>query len=134
LIQTEAALRWVVHSYALKAEQLDRIIEATKLPNVRLGIIALDAVSPQVAPLHSFHIYDGESVTFGTESGTALLSDPSVLPASPSWSDWLCTTTMPAPCSIGSARTIAAVPSEQHVALQQSNRATVLLCRSVAKP
>ena len=58
------------------AEQLDRIIEASKLPNVRLRIIALDTVSPQVAPLHSFHIYDGEPVTFGTESGTALLSDP----------------------------------------------------------
>ena len=49
---------------------------ATKLPNVRLGIIALDTVSPQVAPLHSFHIYDGELGTFGTESGTALPSDP----------------------------------------------------------
>jgi uncharacterized protein DUF5753 len=76
LIQTEAALRWVVGSHALMAGQIDRIIEATRLPNVRLGIIALDTVAPSVAPLYSFHVYDDASVTFGTEAGTALLSDP----------------------------------------------------------
>jgi hypothetical protein len=69
LIHTEAALRWMVGSHAIMAEQIDRIIEATKLPNVRLGIIALDTVAPNVAPLHSFHVYDDESVTFGTKAG-----------------------------------------------------------------
>ena len=77
LIQTEAALRWVVGSHGLMAEQLDRIIEATRLPNVRLGIIALDTVASSVAPLHSFHIYDDAPVTSAPRRGTAtLLSDP----------------------------------------------------------
>lgn len=106
---------------------------ATKLPNVRLGIIALDTVSPQVAPLHSFHIYDGELGTFGTESGTALPSDPpSVLPASPSWSNWLCTTTVPAPL-------LDRINQEYRSPYRLSsvlhcNKATVQLCCCVAKP
>jgi transcriptional regulator with XRE-family HTH domain len=76
LIQTEGALRWIVRSAALMAKQLDRIAEATRLPNVRLGIIAADTIAPSPGPLHGFHIYDDESVTFGTETGTALLSNP----------------------------------------------------------
>jgi len=76
LVQHEAALRWIVRSPALMAEQLDRIAEATLLPNVKLGIIRLDTVAPDPAPSHGFHIYDDKSVTFGTETGVALLSDP----------------------------------------------------------
>jgi transcriptional regulator with XRE-family HTH domain len=75
LLQTEAALRWVVGSYELMVEQLDHIAEAARLPTVRLGIIPLDTVSPRPAPLHGFHIYDDDSVLFGTETGTALLPD-----------------------------------------------------------
>jgi transcriptional regulator with XRE-family HTH domain len=77
LIQTEAALRWVVKSPAVMADQLDQVAEASRLPNVTLGIIRLDTVAPEPAPLHGFHIYDDDSVMFGTETGTALLSDPS---------------------------------------------------------
>jgi hypothetical protein len=76
LIQTEAALRWIVRSPSLMAKQLDRIAEASRLPNVHLGIIRLDTVSYDPQPSHGFHIYDEESVTFGTESGVALLSSP----------------------------------------------------------
>ena len=100
LIQTEAALRWVMGSHALMADQLDRIIEAIRLPNVRLGIITLDTVSSQVAPLHSFHIYDDDSVTFGTEAGTALLSLTRSVwlawpPPSASSNTWRSTMTLP---------------------------------------
>ncbi len=76
LIQTEAALRWIVRSPALMVEQLGRVIEASHLPNVDIGIIRLDTVVGRIAPLHGFHIYDRESVIFGTETGTALLSEP----------------------------------------------------------
>ena len=74
LVQTEAALRWIVRGPELMAAQLDRIIEASRLPNVDLGIIPLDTIAPQPAPLHGFHLYDDESVMFGTETGTALLT------------------------------------------------------------
>lgn len=76
LIQAEGALRWIVRSHDLMVEQLDRLIEASHLPNVELGVVPLDTVARDVAPKHGFHIYDHESVTFGTETGTALLSDP----------------------------------------------------------
>jgi transcriptional regulator with XRE-family HTH domain len=77
LIQTEAALRWIVRSPTLMIEQLDRIAEASRLPHVELGVIPLNTVAPNPAPLHGFHIYDDESVMFGTETGTALLSGSS---------------------------------------------------------
>ena len=76
LIMHEAALRWILRSPALMVEQIDRIAEASRLPNVELGIIRLDTVAQDTAPAHSFHVFDDESVTFGTETGTALLSDP----------------------------------------------------------
>ena len=101
-------------------------------PNVRLGIIALDTVSPQVAPLHSFHIYDGELGTFGTESGTALPSAP------------------PACCQLrragatGSVRRRCPLPARSDQpgisqpyrlsSVLHCNKATVQLCCCVAKP
>jgi hypothetical protein len=39
LVMTEAALNWHVGSPALMAEQMQHLIEASRLPNVRLGII-----------------------------------------------------------------------------------------------
>jgi hypothetical protein len=76
LIQTEQALRWVVGSYALMAEQIQQIITACRLPNVELGVIPLDTVASGPAPLTGFHVYDDRQVTVGTDTGTALLSAP----------------------------------------------------------
>ncbi|MDF2748218.1 MAG: idh [Propionibacteriaceae bacterium] len=65
--------------------ELDRIAEATLLRNVDLGIVPRDTVADRPAPLHGFHIYDDSSVIFGTETGTAFLSDPGrVAPLRPS--------------------------------------------------
>lgn len=76
LIQTEQALRWPVRDYALQADQLDQMIVASRLPNVKLRIVRLDTLSPEPAPLTGFHVYDDHEAVVGTDLGTALISGP----------------------------------------------------------
>jgi hypothetical protein len=71
LIQTVGALDWNVAGAVVMAAQIERIIEATSLPNVRLGVV------PAKRPVrffaqHGFHIYDDSAVLVGTVSATAL--------------------------------------------------------------
>jgi DNA-binding XRE family transcriptional regulator len=76
LVMTEAALNWHVGSPALMAEQMEHLIEASQLPNVRLGIIPTRAPARVFAP-HSFDIYDSRGVCIGTKTATALTTDAS---------------------------------------------------------
>lgn len=73
---TEAALNWHVGSPALMAEQMEHLIDASQLPNVRLGIIPTRTPARVFAP-HGFDMYDSRGVCIGTKTATALTTDAS---------------------------------------------------------
>jgi transcriptional regulator with XRE-family HTH domain len=75
LIHLESALRSPLHSYDLQAAQVQRLLAASELPNVRLGVIPLDVVAPYQVSLTGFHLYDDRELVIGTDVGTALLDD-----------------------------------------------------------
>lgn len=74
LIMTEGALRWQAGSPRIMIDQLAAISEAIKLPNVELGIVPFSAPAT-FFPRHGWHIYDEDAVIFGTETGTATITD-----------------------------------------------------------
>ncbi len=74
-ITTEGALGWRAGSSADMAEQVDRIIAATRLPTVRVGIIAWGTQAP-VFPLHGWDLHDQRAVIYGTADATAILTEP----------------------------------------------------------
>lgn len=53
---TEAALRWQVAPPEVMADQFDRLVDATSLPNVRLGVVPFSR--PGTLPVSSFVMYD----------------------------------------------------------------------------
>lgn len=74
LVQTEGALRQVVGSSQVMAEQVDAIAEAAQLPNVELGVIpAARPVSPLVGS--GFNIYDDAATVVGLEVAAARMKD-----------------------------------------------------------
>lgn len=75
LITTEGALGWRAGSPADMAEQVDRIAAATRLPTVRVGIIAWGTRAP-VFPLHGWDLHDQRAVIYGTADATAILAEP----------------------------------------------------------
>ncbi len=75
LILTEGALRWHVGSPQIMAAQLERLIEASHRPNLRLGVIPW--TTPVHTPaLHCFTVFDNRAVIVGTETATAVITDP----------------------------------------------------------
>lgn len=74
LIQTEQSIRWPVRSYALQAAQAEWMVRISHLPNVHLGVVPLDTLAPEPAPLTGFHLYDDDQVLIETELGITLLS------------------------------------------------------------
>lgn len=78
LIMTEAALDWLVGSPELMSEQMEHLIDASQLPNVRLGIIPARTPARVFAP-HGFDMYDMRGVCIGTKTATALTTEASDL-------------------------------------------------------
>ena len=74
LIMTEGALRWQAGSPQVMIEQLEAIAEATKLPNVQVGVIPY-STPVAIFPRHGFHLYDSDAALVGTETGTATIVD-----------------------------------------------------------
>lgn len=74
-ILTAGALLWCAGSAATMIEQIDRIIDASHLDGVRIGVIpARRPVS--VFPLHGFDLYDERAVIVGTIATTAIITEP----------------------------------------------------------
>jgi transcriptional regulator with XRE-family HTH domain len=72
---TEAALRYRLCPPQVMLPQLDRLVAATTLPNVRLGVIAFD--TPYViAPGHGFWMFDDETVLVEIFSAELALAQP----------------------------------------------------------
>ncbi len=75
LIQAEGALDWCVHDAVLMTEQIEHIIELSRLPNVRIGLIIRRTPTTIMAP-HGFHIFDSRAVQIGTKTAVALIDNP----------------------------------------------------------
>jgi transcriptional regulator with XRE-family HTH domain len=72
---TAGALMWCAGSPATMVEQIDRIIDVSRLDGVRIGVIP--ARRPvTVFPLHGFDLYDERAVIVGTLATTAIITDP----------------------------------------------------------
>jgi transcriptional regulator with XRE-family HTH domain len=70
---TEPAVRWCPGPPEMMQAQLDRLTSVASLPNVKLGLIRLDA-QPTVPFLHPFVIFEGEQTVITVETFTAELS------------------------------------------------------------
>jgi hypothetical protein len=57
------------------AEQVDRIVAASRLPTVRVGIVVWGTRAP-VFPLHGWDLHDQRAVIYGTADATAILTEP----------------------------------------------------------
>jgi len=75
LLMSEGALCWQAHSPEVMIEQLERLAQLTKSPLVRVGVIPW-TVPVRVFPLHGFDLYDRRAVMVGTETATALMTEP----------------------------------------------------------
>lgn len=75
MIITEGSLRWHVGSPALMAAQLEHVMDQMHRPNLHLGVVPW--TRPVRAPaLHCFNVYDARAVVVGTETATAIITDP----------------------------------------------------------
>lgn len=73
LLLSEAALRWRLGSTEIVTTQVEHLVELSRLPSVRLGIVPLDVPHPIVAPA-AFHLYD-DVVSVATDVGTSFVED-----------------------------------------------------------
>lgn len=74
-VLAEGALRWPLGGPHVMADQLDRIIEISHLPAVRVGVVSW-TTPVTVAPVNGFNLYDRRAAIVGTETATAFLTDP----------------------------------------------------------
>lgn len=74
-VLTEGPLRFNIGGADVMNALLRGLIEVSRRENVHLGVI--DSSTPVTAPvLHPFDIYDRRAVLVGTQTATALLTDP----------------------------------------------------------
>ncbi|MEV8389581.1 MULTISPECIES: Scr1 family TA system antitoxin-like transcriptional regulator [unclassified Streptomyces] len=71
---TEQAVRWPVVGPLALAEQIDRLVSLTYLPNVRLGVIPTGTPTP-TTPMNTFTVYDAALATVETLTGSLVLRD-----------------------------------------------------------
>ncbi|GAA0989951.1 helix-turn-helix transcriptional regulator [Acrocarpospora macrocephala] len=75
LVVSEAALRYRLCSPEVMLGQLDRLVTASTLPNVRLGVIGFDTAYV-TAPKHGFWLFDSERVLVETFTAELNLAQP----------------------------------------------------------
>lgn len=73
-VVTEPVLRWRLLPPAMMAGQLDRIVSVSRLPNVDVRVVPLDAPQRDV-PGHSFVIRDDRVVTVETTHAEVVVTD-----------------------------------------------------------
>ncbi|MEU6956232.1 helix-turn-helix transcriptional regulator [Streptomyces sp. NPDC045714] len=74
-VLTEPVLRWRLLPAAMMAGQLDRVVSVSRLPNVDVRVVPLDAPQRDV-PGHSFVIRDDRVVTVETTHAEMMVTDP----------------------------------------------------------
>lgn len=75
IVLTEAALRYAIVPSDVTLGQLDKLLLATALRNVKLGVIPSDAPL-RSAPLHGFEIYDDRLVQVETHAAELRITHP----------------------------------------------------------
>lgn len=73
-IMSEGALRWMLGSAELMADQIEHLLVASERKNVKLGIIDQATPKPIAAPA-PFHLI-GDTAMVATDVGTSFLTDP----------------------------------------------------------
>lgn len=74
LIMSEGALRWHVAGPTVMIEQIESLVDVTRIPHVKLGIVPW-TTTMHVTCTHGFHLYDSAAVVFGTEIAAGVLDD-----------------------------------------------------------
>ncbi|WP_211231216.1 helix-turn-helix domain-containing protein [Streptomyces purpureus] len=72
---TEPVLRWRIVSAARMAEQIDRLLFLSRLPNIGIRIVPLSARQEDIAN-HAFVIRDDRTVTVETVHAEIVVTDP----------------------------------------------------------
>jgi transcriptional regulator with XRE-family HTH domain len=75
LVIAEGVFGWRAGSREDMAAQVDKVADAIRRPNVRVGIIPWGTRSTRF-PLHAWDIYDRRAVSYGTVDATAILTEP----------------------------------------------------------
>jgi transcriptional regulator with XRE-family HTH domain len=75
VLTTAGALAWRAGTPQDMADQIERIYEATRLPNVTVGVIPW-GTEARAFPLHGWDLYDQRAVIVGTMNATAVLTEP----------------------------------------------------------
>jgi transcriptional regulator with XRE-family HTH domain len=71
---SEAALRWVLRSAEVMDGQVAHLIEVSRRPNVRFGLLPLGRALPFPAP-RGFHLYGDRAAEVATDVGTHFLTE-----------------------------------------------------------
>lgn len=79
-VLTEGAVRTWPGSPTVMAAQLDRLVQVSALPHVRLGVVPWSAPTPAF-PLHGFTIYDGSMSVIESFTGDLSLTETAELAA-----------------------------------------------------
>ncbi|MFD4244156.1 helix-turn-helix domain-containing protein [Streptomyces sp. NPDC058525] len=74
-IITESVLRWRIVSAARMAEQIDRLVSLSRLPNIDIRVVPLSGRQQDVAN-HAFVIRDDRTVTVETVHAEIVVTDP----------------------------------------------------------
>ena len=72
---TESAVRWRLCEASVMAAQMDRLVEVSRLPSVRIGVLPL-SVKVAHGPMSTFVTYDERLVTLELYTGLLVLRDP----------------------------------------------------------
>jgi transcriptional regulator with XRE-family HTH domain len=75
LVMAEGVFGWRAGSREDMAAQVDKVADATRRSNVRVGIIPWGTRTTRF-PLHAWDIYDRRAVSYGTVDATAILTEP----------------------------------------------------------
>lgn len=72
-VLAEGVLRWPMGGPKVMAEQLDHLVEVSRKPSVRIGVIPW-AGTVDLAPMHGFDLFDERAVVAATTTATAILT------------------------------------------------------------
>ncbi len=74
VVMAEGALRWQAGNARVMAAQLDHLVELSRRPHMRIGVIPWTRPA-RVFALHGFSVYDHQMVIVGTRTGTSFITD-----------------------------------------------------------
>lgn len=74
-VLAEGVLRWPMGGPAVMSEQLEHLVEVSRKPSVRIGVIPWTG-AVDLAPMHGFDLFDERAAVAATTTATAILTSP----------------------------------------------------------